>query len=145
MKADTGKLGENWTLNHVGMTTGKPKTSKSPKPPVLCSRSYWVLSERGGMIQVLPRAAEYIRKGQPIATQVNIFGDAMHEYTAPQDGIVIGHAVNPVGQTGERILHLGQLMSSEEKLDFERISGCSLGGVADERPGEQDVPSVKPV
>ena len=47
------------------------------------------------MIQVLPRAADYIKKDQPIASQVNIFGDVVHEYMAPEDGIVIGHAINP--------------------------------------------------
>ena len=97
------------------------------------------------MIQVIPRAADYIIKGQPIASQVNIFGDVMHEYLAPEDGIVIGHAVNPVGQTGERILHLGRLMTAEQKLEFEQVSGCSLEGVAEERPGAQDVPSLKPM
>ena len=132
-------------LNHVGMTSSKPRTSEVPKPPVLCSKSYWVLSERGGMIQVQPRAADYVTKDQPIASQMNIFGDIVHEYVAPEDGIVIGHAVNPVGQTGERILHLGRLMTAEQKLKFERVSGCSLEGIAEDKPGSQDVPSLKPV
>ena len=132
-------------LNHVGMTKGRPQTSRAPKPPVLCSKSYWVLSERGGMIQVMPRAADYITKDQPIASQVNIFGDIVHEYVAPEDGIVIGHATNPVGQTGERILHLGRLMTAEQKIKFEKVSGCSLEGIAKDQPGDQDVPSLKPV
>jgi hypothetical protein len=29
------------------------------------------------------------------------------KYTAPEDGIVIGKEVNPVNQTGGRMMHLG--------------------------------------
>ena len=41
-------------LAHAGMTSVRPSTAKPPKPPVLCSKSYWILAERGGMIQVVP-------------------------------------------------------------------------------------------
>ena len=33
----------------------------------------------------------------------------IREYRSPFDGIVIGRSVNPVGQTGARILHLGRI------------------------------------
>jgi hypothetical protein len=36
-----------------------------------------------------------------------VFGDVLCEYVAPEDGVVIGKSVNPVNQTGGRILHLG--------------------------------------
>ncbi len=132
-------------LNHVDMTSSRQKTSAAPKPPVLCSKSSWILSDRGGMILVKPKATHYVSTGETIATQVNIFGDVVREYTAPEDGIVIGHATNPIGQTGERIVHLGRLMAEEEKKRFEQISGCSLEGVANQRPGKQEIPSLKPV
>jgi predicted deacylase len=50
-----------------------------------------------------------VRIGEIIALQRNIFGDVICEYRAPEDGVVIGKSVNPVGQTGARILHLGTL------------------------------------
>lgn len=129
-------------LSHVGMTPKKADWNKM-KPPILCRRSYWILADRGGMIQVAPRVARYVEKDELIATQVHIFGDKVREYTAPESGIVIGHAVNPLGQTGERILHLGVLMSEEEKKQFEETTGCSLQGVAQQKPGEQEVPSLE--
>ena len=89
--------------------------------------------------------ADYLQEGESIANQVNIFGDVIREYVSPEDGIVIGHAVNPVGQTGERILHLGRLMTKDEKKKFEEVSGCSLEGVANQSPGHQDIPSLRPV
>ena len=79
-------------------------------------------------MRCVPRIAERFEKGELIATQVNIFGDTTREYFAPEDGIVIGHCVNPIGQTGARILHLGVPMDEADQRKFERISGCSLDG-----------------
>lgn len=116
-------------LNHVGMIPSKATTPAiSTKPPILCRKSYWVLAQRGGMMSCVPKIAERFKKGQLIATQVNIFGDTIKEYFAPEDGIVIGHCVNPIGQTGARILHLGVVMDESELSRFEEISNCSLAG-----------------
>jgi len=48
-----------------------------------------------------------VRKDQLIAVVKNIFGDVIKKYYAPEDGIVIGKNINPVNQTGDRIVHLG--------------------------------------
>jgi predicted deacylase len=75
--------------------------------PVLCERSYWMYADRGGLLEVLPRPTELVSRGERVAVLRNAFGDVIREYHAPEDGIVIGKSVNPVGQTGARILHLG--------------------------------------
>ncbi len=118
-------------LNHVEMIpTRKPSAPKpptpGPSPPVLCSQSFWILAERGGMLRVHHGITDTVHRGEPIATQVNIFGDLTCEYLAPQDGIVIGHCVNPIGQTGARILHLGIPMDPADRRQFEEISGCTV-------------------
>lgn len=128
-------------LNHVGMIPSKTVTSKvATKTPTLCKKSYWILAERGGMMRCVPKIAERVSKDQLIATQVNIFGDIIREYLAPEDGIVIGHCVNPIGQTGARIMHLGVLMDERERAKFELISGCSLDGTFCEvsTPGDDE-------
>lgn len=79
-------------------------------------------------MRCIPGIADRFKKGDLIATQVSIFGDTIKEYLAPEDGIVIGHCVNPIGQTGARILHLGVLMDEAERTKFEQVSGCSLDG-----------------
>jgi hypothetical protein len=62
---------------------------------------------------------------RPIARLRNAFGDLIREYVAPEDGIVIGKSVNPVGQTGARILHLG--IVAPESHDYLRLgTGTSL-------------------
>lgn len=132
-------------LRHVGMTSSGPKTDRPPKPPVLCRSSGWILAKRGGLITVSPRVAHYVEQGDLLATQINIFGDVAHTYLAEEPGIVIGYTVNPLGQTGERIIHMGKLMTPEEKMEFETLSGFSLEGNATVRPGTQEIPSMKPM
>ncbi len=113
-------------LSHVGMVPGG--TVPLPDPPVLCKKSYWIYTDRGGLLRVLPKVTEIVKKGDVIAIQINIFGDVIREYQAPEDGIVIGRSVNPVSQSGARILHLGILMSESGRQKLVEISD----GVAEE-------------
>ncbi len=73
----------------------------------ICKHSYWIYTEKGGLLNVHPGLAQTVDKGELIATQYNIFGDKIKEYFSPENGIVIGKSTNPVNQTGGRILHLG--------------------------------------
>ncbi len=77
--------------------------------PVICKNSVWIYTDMGGFLSVIPEVATFVKKGELIARIHNIFGDLEREYFAPQDGIVIGKEVNPVNQTGGRLLHLGLL------------------------------------
>ena len=63
----------------------------------------------GGLLAVHPNVTDLVKKEEKIATMRNIFGDIVKEYYAPEDGVVIGKSVNPINQTGGRILHLGIL------------------------------------
>lgn len=76
-------------------------------PAVVCGKSYWIYTNAGGILEIGPRITERVVAGQRIAIVRNIFGDIVREYKAPEDGIVVGRSVNPVNQTGSRILHLG--------------------------------------
>lgn len=92
-------------LGEVGMT---PKRKRKPvPPPILCSGSYWIYADHGGLLEVAPHVTDTVKKGDRIATLTDIFGRHLRDYLAPEDGIVIGKSVHPVGQTGARILHLG--------------------------------------
>lgn len=75
-------------------------------------------SDRGGLLEVLPRPTDRVVHGERVALLRNAFGDVIREYHAPEDGIVIGKSVNPVGQTGARILHLGVI--APEDHGFQR-------------------------
>ena len=101
----SGLTGIHNSLNYLGLTDGEIEPPEVP--PVRCRSSYWLYTDIGGILSVHPGVTDRVQKGQLIATLRNIFGDLVREYHAPEDGIVIGKSVNPVNQTGGRILHLG--------------------------------------
>jgi len=100
-----GLTGIHNLLGYLEMTDSE--VEEISDETVICKKSFWIYSDLGGLIRVHPEVAEVVEKGQKIATVRNIFGDVLREYTSPERGIVIGKSVNPVNQTGGRILHLG--------------------------------------
>lgn len=101
----SGLVGIHNTIIQLGMVEGQVETPEHQ--PVLCDGSYWIFSKKGGILQVLPEVTQMVNKGQIIAVIRNIFGDIIQEIEAPEDGVVIGKHVQPVAQTGTRVLHLG--------------------------------------
>lgn len=79
----------------------------SDKQTTHCKKSYWLYTDRGGLLTVHVELREQLKKGQKLATLRNIFGQQIAEYFAPEDGVVIGKSISPVNQSGGRILHLG--------------------------------------
>jgi uncharacterized protein len=74
---------------------------------ILCENSYWLYTDEGGILEVLPSVGSLVKQGQLLAEVRTIFGLLSKQFFAPDDGIVIGKSVNPINQTGSRILHLG--------------------------------------
>ena len=92
-------------MGHLNMTKSRPPAEG--KEPIECDRSFWVFTDRGGLLTVHPNLCDRVKAGERLATLTNVFGDVTREYVAPQDGVIIGKAVNPVGYTGARIAHIG--------------------------------------
>jgi predicted deacylase len=114
----SSRIGLRMVLAAAGMLARRPAAEGSE--PVLCESSRWMYTDRGGLLEVLPRPTERVSRGERVAVLRNAFGDVIREYHAPEDGIVIGKSVNPVGQTGARILHLGVV--APEQHGFQRRS-----------------------
>ncbi|MFK7998558.1 MAG: succinylglutamate desuccinylase/aspartoacylase family protein [Polyangiales bacterium] len=90
----------------------KRKVALGPEP-VLCERSRWNYTGRGGLLRVHPKLLDEVKKGEVIATLVDVFGKEVAEYNAQEDGVVIGKSVNPAGATGARIAHIGRIAPPE--------------------------------
>lgn len=98
-------------LQEVGVIP-KRQTTKRPLPPplpepVVCSRSRWIRTQHGGLLEVLPQVTQHVEEGELLARVRNSFGEVVAEYHAPNAGVIIGHSINPVTQSGGRIVHLG--------------------------------------
>ena len=103
----SGVEGVHNALSYLGMI---PDAIEQPKTEtVLCKKSYWMYTDRGGLLSVHVDLKQQVKKGEHIASIRDVFGNLLKEYFAPEDGIVIGKSVGPVNQTGGRILHLGIL------------------------------------
>ncbi len=101
----SGLTGMHNTLAYLDMLDEEIELPE--QQPIICDNSYWIYTDKGGVLQILPKVTQLVKKGESIAILRNIFGDKLREYFAPEDGIVIGKSVHPVAQTGSRILHLG--------------------------------------
>jgi predicted deacylase len=86
---------------------------KRGEDAVLCSRSYWIYTDTGGVLEVFPQLADHVEHGERIARVSSIFGDVIREHQAPEDGIVVGKSISPVNRTGARVLHLGVVGTPE--------------------------------
>lgn len=82
------------------------------KPSIICSSSYWIYSELGGLLTVYPSLRDRLEAGEHIATVRDVFGNIIKEFHIQESGIVIGKSTNPVNQSGGRILHLGVIEKS---------------------------------
>ncbi len=102
---DDALTGIRNVAHDLKMTEGEIKVT-APKT-ILCDSSYWIYTDEGGILQVLPKVCEKISRGQPIAEVRTIFGRVTRTYHAPEDGIIIGKSVDPINPTGSRIIHLG--------------------------------------
>lgn len=92
-----------------------PRRKVSPGPdPVLCRRSVWLYTQQGGLLRVAPTVVDHVKKGSVLAQVTNIFNDPVEQIVAPFDGIVIGRSVDPVAQSGARVVHLGQPADSTD-------------------------------
>jgi len=85
---------------------------QAEEAPVICDRSYWIFTEKGGILNVLPEVFTWVRKGEVIATVTSIFGQLIEKYEAPDDSIVVGKEIDPVASSGARIVHLGVMTGS---------------------------------
>ena len=100
-----GITGLNNALFDLGMLEGE--ISCPVERTVVCQSSRWLYTDEGGILSVFPKVCDYVKAGQPIAEVRTIFGEVTKRYSCPEDAIVVGRSVNPLNQTGSRIVHLG--------------------------------------
>ncbi|RIV43891.1 succinylglutamate desuccinylase/aspartoacylase family protein [Flagellimonas pelagia] len=103
---ERGTKGVTDLLKWLGFTQG---TVTVPPARNVCSKSYWIFTQKGGYLDVLVDLGQKVKKGDPIGILKDPFGEVVEEVNAPEDGIVIGKSSNPVNISGGRVIHLGIL------------------------------------
>jgi predicted deacylase len=95
-------------LIDLGLMPGVMQPYDDEQSTWVCDSSYWLYTDEGGFLTVLPSLGDHISEGDNIAIVRTVFGEVTKMIHAPEPGIVIGKSVNPVNQSGSRILHLGR-------------------------------------
>ncbi|MAQ15220.1 MAG: peptidase M14 [Sandaracinus sp.] len=104
-KVKESRVGLRDALEALDVVDADAETA--PRRAVECQRSYWLYTDTGGILDVLPGLAEAVEAGEPIAHLLDPWGHKVRTYRAPEAGVVVGRSTNPVASTGARILHLG--------------------------------------
>lgn len=92
------------------------KLENTDQIPIVCRKSYWIHTDRGGLLEVKPETTAMVKKGEEVAILYDVFGRITKRYRAPEHGVVVGKSVNPVSPTGARILHLGIPVTPDDPL-----------------------------
>lgn len=111
-----GVVGVTNVLSHLRMID--PPEEQSETTPIICKSSYWMYSEAGGVLEVLPGLAQFIQEGDVVARVSDVYGNLVDQYAAPTAGVVVGKSVNPVNQTGSRVIHIGMPAGPEDASKF---------------------------
>lgn len=116
------RCGVNGVLNvmaHLGMIQPHPEATQVTIP-ALSRRAVWVRAPRGGLCVLQQKSGDAVKKGEVIGRVAGIFGDDAVEFRAPIEGIIIGHAVLPVVNQGDALVHIAEVMrfgDVEERVD----------------------------
>jgi predicted deacylase len=93
------------TMKYLEMIEGEVRNLVTNA--TVCDHSYWIYSNQGGIVDVLPKLADQITSGEIIAKVYDVFGQVKEEVRADRSGIVIGKNVRPNCDAGTRIVHIG--------------------------------------
>jgi predicted deacylase len=100
---EVGVRGVMNVLAELGMVKSEPMR---PAYQVLVRKSTWVRAERTGILRFHVGPGDIVEAGQPLATNLSIFGRAQSVLIAPQDGIVLGMTTVPAVKPGEPVCHI---------------------------------------
>lgn len=116
------RSGVNGVLNvmaHLGMIQPHPEAT-TVIIPARSRRAMWVRAPRGGVCILQQKSGDAVKKGDIIGRVSGIFGDDPMDFRAPIDGMIIGHAVLPIVNQGDALVHIAEVMrfgDVEERVD----------------------------
>jgi predicted deacylase len=107
-KVERGEIGILNMLKSLGMWHGSVPALEH-RTPVVCSKSIWIRTKAGGLLDCGFKLTNQVHKGQALATLSDPYGHVTGTYRAPGDGVVIGMSRRPVAVPGTRFCHLGTI------------------------------------
>ncbi|MCA8986248.1 MAG: succinylglutamate desuccinylase/aspartoacylase family protein [Planctomycetaceae bacterium] len=103
---------------------------QKPHSRVTINQSRWMRASRGGFLRFHCSPGEFVREGDPLATNTSITGVENNVITAPFDAVILGMTTLPCIAPGDPICHLGRLEKQHKSIDWiqKRMSVDTLHG-----------------
>jgi predicted deacylase len=122
---EIGVRGVHNVLASLKMTADQPKRPPYQTPVV---RTAWVRAQHGGLLRFHVAPGEFVDKGQPLSTNVGVFGDQQNTLVSPAAGIVLGMTTLPIVKPGEPVCHIAVPEQSVRSLR-EKLADASKQGL----------------
>ena len=78
-----------------------------PEKKYFMNRFANIRAKRGGLLHTEASLGAFLKKGDLVARTVSVFGDALEEFVAPEDGVFIRATTLSTVAEGERVAALG--------------------------------------
>ncbi len=101
---DVGVRGVRRVMNHLGMLE---EPDGDIAPAYRPARTSWLRAHRGGLLHLNITLGQRVKKGDYLGAIQDAFGKDRAVVRAPENGMVIGHATNPVVHQGDATVNLG--------------------------------------
>lgn len=90
-------------LHHLGMMANH---KEAEAPTVVCTKDTWLRAKNAGLWRCFVALGDYVKKGQPIGSITDPYGEMEVRLNAPASGYVIGLNNMPVVNQGDALLHI---------------------------------------
>jgi predicted deacylase len=100
---EAGVRGVKNALKSLGMLPGQPMKASYQ---VRVDKAAWVRAEVGGILHFHVAPGDPVDVGQPIATNVSVFGQEQTVVISPVEGIILGMTTLPAVKPGEPICQI---------------------------------------
>jgi len=100
---ETGVTGVMRVMGSLGMVASRDVKAR---PHVTATRTTWVRARGSGICRLEVALGDRVTKKQRLAVISDPFGRMNVVVSAPSDGLVIGHSLNPLVRQGDGVLHL---------------------------------------
>lgn len=96
------------TFRALDMVSDAPDPA-SPDHPARCVDRKWVRAKRSGLLKLDCNSGDRVEQGDRLGTIGDALRDDYTDVTAPCDGLVISHQLNPLVYQGDALFHIAVL------------------------------------
>ncbi len=101
---EAGVSGTMRVLRHLGMITASQP--EPPPEPLIAVDAGWIRSPRGGILHLNVGLGDHVEAKQTLGSITDMYGTVRAKVIAPDSGVIIGCATNPLVSRGDALLHL---------------------------------------